>query len=72
MNEFESDWISLSQSQEEWECFWVNLKEDNKESESKMAVSESYMAEFKMASIIKLSQNEWVKFFCANWLNPKW
>ena len=28
-----------------------------------MAVSESNMAEFKMAAIIKLSQNEWVKFF---------
>ena len=46
----------------EWECFWVNLREDNKVSESKMAVSESKMAEFKMAAIIKLSQNEWVKF----------
>ena len=30
-----------------------------------MAVSESNMAEFRMAAIIKLSQNEWVKhFFC--------
>ena len=93
MNEFESDWISLSQSfvqngwiqdgkiQDgythqinqielvwvrvgvEWECFRVNLRKDNKVSESKMAVSESNMEEFKMAAIIKLSQNEWVKFF---------
>ena len=47
----------------EGECFWVNLREDNKVFESKMAVSESNMAEFKMAAIIKLSQNEWVKFF---------
>ena len=47
----------------EWECFWVNLREDNKVFESKMAVSESKMAEFKMAAIIKLSQNEQVKFF---------
>ena len=47
----------------EWECFWGNLREDNKVFESKMAVSESNMAEFKMAAIIKLSQNEWVKFF---------
>ena len=31
-----------------------------------MTVSESNMAEFKMAAIIKLSQNEWVKiFFCG-------
>ena len=31
-----------------------------------MAVSESSMAEFKMAAIIKLSQNEQVKFFVQN------
>ena len=47
----------------EWECFWVNLREDNKVSQSKMAVSESNIAEFKMAAIIKLSQIEWLKFF---------
>ena len=47
----------------EGEWFGVNLREDNKVSESKMAVSESNMAEFKMAAIIKLSQNEWVKFY---------
>ena len=67
--------IKLSQIELVWvrvrverECFWVNLREDNKVSESKMAVSESNMAEFKMAAIIKLSQNEWVKVFCAKWL----
>ena len=62
MNKFESDWISLSQSQSGVRVFWVNLREDKKVSESKMAVSESNMVEFKMAAIIKLSQNEWVKF----------
>ena len=51
----------------EEECFWVNLREDDKVSESKMAVSESIMAEFKMAAIIKFSQNEWVKFFLSDW-----
>ena len=93
MNEFESDWISLTQSfvQNGWiqvgriqdgchhqvnlielvwvrvegECFWVNLREDKKVSESKMAVSQSNMVEFKMDDIIKLSQNEWVKVFFA-------
>ena len=97
INEFESDWINLTQSfvqndwiqdgriqdggiqdgchhqvewewmsmshielvwvrvRVEWECFWVNLREENK-------VSESNMVEFKMTAIIKLSQNEWVKF----------
>ena len=37
-----------------------------------MAVSEFNMAEFKMAAIIKLSQNEWVKFICANGGNQSW
>ena len=55
----------------EGECFWVNPREDKKVSESKM--SESNMIEFKMAAIIKLSQNEWVKvFFCANGGNQSW
>ena len=61
------EWMSLSQIELVWvrvrvdgECFWVNLREDNKVSESNNAVSESKMAEFKMAAIIKLSENEWV------------
>ena len=66
MNEFESDWISLSQSQSgERECFGVNLRKENK-------VSESKMSEYKKATIIKLSQNEWVKFFFTKWLNQRW
>ena len=56
----------------EWECFCVSLREDNKVSESKMAVSESNMVEVKMAAIIKLSQNEWVKCFCAIGGNQSW
>ena len=112
----------------EWECFWVNLREDNKVSEYKMAVwiqhwknsrwlpssrwvrmnewsflcanggkhswqiwvslrgktkmaeskmaesnmAEFMMTEFKMAAIIKLNENEWVKFFCANGGNQSW
>ena len=38
--------------------------------ESKMAKIK--MAEFKMTAIIKLSQNEWVKFFYANGGNQPW
>ena len=30
------------------------------------------MAQFKMAAIIKLSQNEWVKFFFTNGGNQSW
>ena len=73
------EWMSLNQIEivwvrvrVEWECFWVNLREDNKASESKRIVSEFNMVEFKMAAIIKLSQNEWVKFFCANGGNQSW
>ena len=65
----ESEWRSLSQIELvwvrvrlEWECFWANLREDNKVSESKMVMAESSMAELKMAAIIKLSQIVWVKF----------
>ena len=54
-NEFESDWISLSQSGVR--VFLSESEEDNKVSESKMAVSESNMTEFKIA-IINLSQND--------------
>ena len=101
MNEFESDWIRLSQSfvQHDWmkdgriqdgcnhlvnqielvlvrvrverECFLVNPREEKKVSESKMAVSESTMAEFNMAAIINLSQNAWVKFFLYKMVESK-
>ena len=72
MNEFKSDWISWVRVRVEWECFCVNLRNDNKVSESKMAVSESNMVEVKMAAIIKLSQNEWVKCFVKNGGNQSW
>ena len=77
--------MSLSQIELVWvrvrverECFWVNLREDNKVSESKMAVFESNMAEFKMdaefkiAAIIMLTENERVKLFYANGGNQSW
>ena len=60
LSQIELVWVRV---RVKWECFWVNLKEDNKVSESKMAVSQSNMVEVKMAAIIKLSQNEWVKCF---------
>ena len=55
--------IELVWGRVEGECFWVNLRKDKKVSESKMAVSEFNMLEIKMAAIIKLSQNQWVKVF---------
>ena len=48
----------------------VSLKENIKMAEYKMAKFK--MVEFKMAAIIKLSQNEWVKVFCANGGNQSW
>ena len=60
INQIELIWVRVRL---EWECFWVNLRKDNKVSEYKMAVSESNMAEFKMAVMFKLSENEWVKYF---------
>ena len=72
------EWMSLSQIvlvsirvKIEWECFWVNLREENKVPESKMAVSEPNMAEFKMAANIMLSENEWVKFFFCKMAESK-
>ena len=60
LTQIELVWVKV---RVEKECFWVNLREDNKVFESKMAVYDSNMAEFKMAAIIKLSQNEWVRLF---------
>ena len=77
-HQVEWEWMSLNQIKLVWvsvrveeECFWVNLREHNKVSESKEAVSESNMAEFKMAAIIKLSQNEWVNFFMCKLAQSK-
>ena len=61
LHQVEWEWMSLNQIElvwvrvrVEWEFFWVNLREYNKVSETKMAVAESKMAEFKMATIMKL------------------
>ena len=68
INQIELVWVRV---RVEWECFWVNLREDNKVSDSKITVAESSMAEFKMAAIINLSQNEWVKFFLCKLAESK-
>ena len=51
-SQIELVWVRVRMEEE---CFWVNLREENKVSDSMMAVSESNMAEFKMDAIIKLS-----------------
>ena len=52
----------------EWQCLSVNLREDNKGLNTRWQCLEFNMAEFKMAAIIKLSQNEWdqVEIFVQN------
>ena len=67
LSQIELVWVRV---RVEWESFCVSLREDNKVSESKMAVSESNMVEVKMAAIIKLSQNEWVKVVLWKWWEP--
>ena len=57
------DWISLSQSGGRVQ---VNLKK-NRSLIPTWQKLKSKMAEFKMAAIIKLSQNEWMKFLCKWW-----
>ena len=60
-----SSWVRM----DEWSFFVQMLREDNKVLAIVMCSlrERTKMAEFKMAAIIKLSQNEQVKFFfCAN------
>ena len=57
-HQVELEWMSLSQIE------LVRAKVLCKMAESK--ITEFKMAELEMAVINKLSQNEWVKFFCAN------
>ena len=63
LSQIELVWVRVRM---EWECFWVNLREYNKVSESKMAVSDSNLAEFKIAAIFKFIQNEWIK---SDWIS---
>ena len=51
LSQIELVWVRV---RVEWAGYWVNLREDNKVSESKMALSESKMAEFKMAAIMEV------------------
>ena len=73
----ENEWVwvrielVLSQSQSGVRVFLSESERNYKVSELKMAVSESTMAEFKMAAIIKLSQNEWVKFLLCKMAESK-
>ena len=87
MNKFESEWISLSQSQSEVRVFlseserrkqgvWIQhgrIPDDCHHQVESEWMSEVFLiqyVEFKIAAIIKLSQNEWVKGFLCKWWEP--
>ena len=68
------EWMSLSQIElvwvrfrVEWECFWVNLREDNKVYESKIAVSESNMAVLWLNHQGDSEFNEWSLPCASSW-----
>ena len=63
MNEFESVWISLSQSQSRVRMFLSESERKKQGVWIPKCRANSKIAEFQMATIIKLSQNEWVMFF---------
>ena len=79
-HQVEWEWMSLSQIKLvwfrvrlEWECFWVNLRDDNKVSESMMPCGlNSTWQNSRWLPSSSWVRNEWVKFICAKWLNPSW
>ena len=55
-----NEWVKVfcaNGGNQSWQV-WVNLKGKTKMADSNMAIFK--MAEFKMATIIKLNENEWV------------
>ena len=73
-HQVESEWMSegyfcANGGNQSWQV-WVSLRGKTKIAESKLAKFK--MAEFKMAAIIKLIQNELVKFFLCKWWGGKW
>ena len=61
----------------EWECFWVNLREDNKvliwdPRYQGVWIQDGRIQEFKMADINKLSENEWVWVRLNHLVESEW
>ena len=65
-HQFESEWMSEVFLCKCWELILASVSEF----ERKTKMVESKIAKFKMAAIIKLSQNEWVKYFLCKWWEP--
>ena len=78
--QFEWEWMSLNQIKlvwvrvrVEWEWFWVNLREDNKVSETKMAVAESNMTQYQDGCHHQVESEKMSEvFLCANGGNQSW
>ena len=67
----QNKWVSLLSANggnQSWQV-WVSLRINTKMVESKMV--EFKLAELKMAAIIRLSQNEWVKFILCKMAESK-
>ena len=80
------EWMSLNQIELVWvrvrvegECFWVNLREDNQVSESKMTECQDGQLHYSWVRIQDgcqsfcanvESESEWMKFFLCKWWEP--
>ena len=77
---FKSEWMSLTQiklvSVRIWMEWRVFLSESERRKQGVWIQDGSVWIQHgqnsQMDSIIKLIQNDWVKFFCGKWLNPRW
>ena len=79
-HQVEWEWMSLSldckwwepESEWQWGCFeWVWEKKTRCLNTRWQCLNPTWL-EFKMAAIIKLSQNEWVKFLSQRLQNSRW
>ena len=63
--------IELVSVRVEWESLWVNLRQDNKVSDSNMAVVNQTWQNSRW-----IPSSRWVRWmsevFCSEWLNPRW
>ena len=60
LSQIELVWVRV-RVRVEGECFWVNLREENKVSEFHNAQAESNMAEFRMAEFKMAAIIKWIK-----------
>ena len=72
----ENEWVKVRlnyvwvRGRVEWECFWVNLREDNKVSESKMSqcLNPTWQSSRWLQSSSRVRMNEWSFFVQNGWI----